>query len=40
MEEGCPLKSSDDIGGATHQMLRMIEEEEEAACLAYAEDLP
>ncbi|KAK1368227.1 transcription factor bHLH71-like [Heracleum sosnowskyi] len=44
MEEGCPMKSADDIGGATHQILRIIEEEEEeeevVAGLPYAENLP
>lgn len=39
MEEGCPMKSADDIGGATHQILRIIEEEEEdVGGLPYAED--
>lgn len=45
VEEGCHLKSSDEIAGAVHQMLIIIqgEEEEEAAAaigLAYAQDLP
>ncbi|WOG85424.1 hypothetical protein DCAR_0104613 [Daucus carota subsp. sativus] len=41
IEEGCPLKTADDIGGATHEMLRMIEEEEEvvAGLQDYGEDL-
>lgn len=29
VEEGCPLSSVDDIAGAVHHMLRIIEQEEE-----------
>ncbi|WOG90094.1 hypothetical protein DCAR_0209335 [Daucus carota subsp. sativus] len=42
VEEGCHLKSSDDIAGAVHQMLIIIEGEEGEAIgsVAYAADLP
>lgn len=42
VEEGCHLKSSEEIAGAVHQMLIIIEgeEEEEAIGLPYAQNLP
>ncbi|XP_021288319.1 transcription factor bHLH71-like [Herrania umbratica] len=32
VEEGCQLSSVDDIAGAVHHMLRIIEEDETALC--------
>ncbi|KAK1374979.1 Transcription factor bHLH96 [Heracleum sosnowskyi] len=40
VEEGCHLKSSDEIAGAVHQMLIIIQGEEEAIGLPYAQGLP
>lgn len=33
VEEGCRLNSADEIAGAVHQMLRIIEEETSSLCV-------